>query len=668
MKNSKIFTPILFQKLLSSSLSGKVLLIAFLFPIVLFGQTAPKTEKIDGIIGPQLGNITSHSVKVWARTKQPGTFGVLYSTNPDLNGAISSKNTQTTWYTDATGVVELSGLKSNTKYYYALVLDGKVADTKVNGKVNSFLTLPDKADYVDAELNPKGLFNFSFEIGTGNSQNKGKGELAATYTTMLNNLKDKIYFQIQNGDWLYEDNRDFTQEQWIKANNIKDVPEITDLAVGITGVWENYKTYLNRSQALSNFYREVPIFVTLDDHEILNDCIGSGQTGFRFDSRGKGFQQKLGDWAVDRDVERAVFRDPALKAWDDYVAWSNPDIGLHNGSHFGIAKLKKGSDVLVDPKADFTKLDQKKISNLHIQWGFGNTGVYKIVEILGPKKVRISPAADITEDAKYSIGTNRYSNFTVGNTEFFLLDTRSNRTLHDKANPTDTTTTMLGKKQEEWLFENVKKSKADIIFLVSSVNFAVPHDNGAWYGKGAGAVGKDDGWTAQILERERIIKLTETLGKPVFILTGDLHKSFVARITPGFYDIGSGPHTSGPHRLGDAGGSPASGYFNSGDRLINLLWTSNQYRNDSKRDASFKGWPIYTVIKVNNAYNIPKNDGSDRWIAYPEPQVIIEFHDGNTGELSFAYAVSTSDAKLTKTAVPLDQVKVAGGIVEKKIN
>lgn len=666
MKNVKINTAYLSRKLTITSLFAKALLIASFFPNVIFGQIAPKIEKVDGLIGPQLGNVTSQSVKVWARTKQPGVFSVIYAINPDLNGAVSSKNAQTTWSTDATGVVELTGLKSNTKYYYALVVDGKVADTRVNGKVNSFLTLPNKSDYVDAELNPKGLFNFSFEIGTGNSQNRGKGELPATYTTMLNNLKDKIYFQIQNGDWLYEDQRDFTKEQWIKANNVKDVPAITDLAVGVTGVWENYKTYLNRSQGLSNFYREVPLFVTLDDHESLNDAIGSGQTGFRFDSRGKGFQKNLGDWAVDRDVERAVFRDPALKAWDDYVGWSNPDIGFHGGSHFGMAKLKKGSDILVDPKADFTKLDPKKISNLHVQWGYGNTGVYEIVEILGKNKVRVNPAPEVTEDAKYSIGTNRYTNFTVGNTEFFLLDTRSNRTLHDKNKPADANTTMLGKKQEEWLFENVKKSKADFIFLVSSVNFAVPHDNGAWYGKGAASVGKDDGWTAQLPERERIIKLTETLGKPVFILTGDLHKSFVARITPGFYDIASGPHTSGNHRLGDAGGSPASGYYNSGDRLINLLWTSTQYRNDSKRDTSFKGWPIYTVIKVNNAYNVPNADGTDRWIAYPEPQVIIEFHDGNTGELSFAYAVSTSDAKLTKTAVPLEQVKVAGGIVDKK--
>lgn len=646
---------------------SKAIIIAILFPALLFGQAAPTLEKVDAItFGPQLGNVTSNSIRVWARTKQPSSFSVIYSTKEDLSLALTSKTVQTAWVNDISGWVELTGLRSNTKYYYALVIDGKVVDTKVNGNINSFLTLPNKADYVDAQLNPKGLFNFSFEVGTGNSQNHGKTKLPATYTTMLNNLKDKIYFQIQNGDWLYEDNRDFTKEQWVQANNVKNVPAITDLAVGLTGVWENYKTYLGRSKPLSNFYREIPLFVTLDDHEILNDVIGSGQKGFRFDARGKGFQENSGKWTADENVKSAVFRDPALKAWDDYVGWSNPNIGLHNGSHFGIAKLKKGSDILIDNKTDFTKLNLKNSTNLHVLWGYGNTGVYEIVEVLGTNKVRISPAAEITEDAKYSIGTNRNSNFTVGNTDFFLLDTRSNRTLHDKRNPKDSTTSMLGQKEEDWLFEGLKNSKADIIFVVSSVNFAVPHDNGAWYGQGSATAGKDDGWTAQLPERERLIKLVEKLGKPVFILSGDLHKSFVARITPGFYDIGSGPHTSGNHRLVDAGGSPASGYYQSGDRLVNILWTSNQYRNDSKRYTDFKGWPIYTVIKVNNAYNIPNADGSDRWIAYPEPQVIIEFHDGNTGELSFAYSVSTSDAKATKTAVPLEQVKVAGGIEVKK--
>ncbi|MFC2099073.1 alkaline phosphatase D family protein, partial [Bacteroidota bacterium] len=532
---------------------------------------------------------------------------------------------------------------------------------KVNSNTNSFMTLPDTSVFYDAELNPDGLFNFSFEIGTGNNQNRGRGDLPPTYTNMLNDLKDRIYFQIQNGDWIYEEGRETTSEQWAATVGVKAIPSMVNLAKGITGVWENYKIYLTRSQSLANFYREVPQFVVIDDHEILNDVIGSGQTGIRVDSRDLGWQENIYLEGQKQYVERAVFRDPASEAWNDYVGWSNPDIGILQSTHFGMGRLKKGSDILTDPDANFTGLDRKKISNLHVLWGYGNSGVYEIVEVLAKDKIRISPSADLTERVRYSIGTNRYSNFRVGNTEFFLLDTRSNRTLHDKSNPDDPNTSMLGKVQKEWLFKGLRQSEADIIFIVSSVNFAIPHDNGAWYNDDERFLQKDDGWTAHLHEREQMIELAESLNKPVFFLTGDLHRSFVARITPAIYDIGCGPHTSRSHRMGDAGGSPPSGWYDSGGRLINLIWTSRQFRNDNRRPEA-PGWPIYTLVRVNNVYNIPDDNGNDRWIAYPEPQIILEFHDGFTGELAFAYSVSTSDAKAEKRPVPLERVKVMGGI------
>ena len=97
--------------------------------------------------------------------------------------------------------------------------------------------------------------------------------------------------------------------------------------------------------------------------------------------------------------------------------------------------------------------------------------------------------------------------------------------------------------------------------------------------------------------------------------------------------------------------------------MINLIWTSRQFRNDNDR-SNAAGWPIYTLLRINNVYNIPDDKGRDRWIAYPEPQVIIEFRDGYTGELAFAYSVSTSDARGEKLPVPLKRVKVLGGIKE----
>lgn len=615
--------------------------------------------------GPQLGGITSTSIRVWARTKTPDTFRVVYATNPDLDGAQRSAPVKTSWDHDATGWVELSGLKPGTKYWYAIEIGGQLADTRVAGKVNSFQTLPDARTFADATVNPAGVFNFAFEIGTGNNQSNQP--LPPTYQRMLENLKDKVFFQIQNGDWIYEKGREQTEEQWAQINGVETLPRVTRLAKGVAGVWNNYRLYLEGSPALADFYKEVPMFVTLDDHEILNDVTGSGQTGFRIDARGLPWQQDLHKDDLAHDVERAVFRGPALAAFSDYVGWSNPQIKADTPTRFGEAKTVAGSNVLTDPTADFTSIDPARQGNLHVLWGFGNTGVYKIAKVLSKHQIQIEPAFTVSEDVRYSIGANLYSRFSVSNSDFFVLDTRSNRTLHDKTNLANPATSMLGEAQKKWLEDGLKSSKADFVFIVSSVNLAVPHDNGAWYGKGLAGPGKDDGWTAQLHERAELLALAQSLHKPVFFLTGDLHKSFVARIAPGVYDVATGPHTSSNHRIGDAGGAPPSGWYQSGDRPVNILWSSNQYRNDSggtSGQARGKGWPIYTVVRVNNAFNIPTASGKDRWQAYPEPQVIFEFHDGYTGDLVFAHSVSTSEAKTTQAPVPASVVKALGGIEE----
>src|SRR6185503_18602770 len=121
---------------------------------------------------------------------------------------------------------------------------------------------------------------------------------------------------------------------------VRDMPNIV-------GVWENYKIYLQRGPQLTQWHRVVPSFFVFDDHEIVDDCSGSGTIGLR-----------------DR---RAVFRDIGVQAWYDYLGWSNAGVMAIDGAiHFGRAKLRAGSDVLTDPDADFTKLDLRAHSNLHV--------------------------------------------------------------------------------------------------------------------------------------------------------------------------------------------------------------------------------------------------------------------------------------------------------------
>ena len=48
------------------------------------------------------------------------------------------------------------------------------------------------------------------------------------------------------------------------------------------------------------------------------------------------------------------------------------------------------------------------------------------------------------------------------------------------------------------------------------------------------------------------------------------------------------------------------------------------------------------MVKINNVYNMPKKLGDQRWVAYPHPQVVFQYYNGNTGELEYAESISTT--------------------------
>ena len=132
------------------------------------------------------------------------------------------------------------------------------------------------------------------------------GPAAPAFRTMLEQLHGRIHFEIMNGDWLYEDLRETTPAEWRAANGVPEAetPHALRVAPTLAGVWENYKAYLARSATLSAWHRNMPVFFTFDDHEMLNDVWGAGSPGLR-----------------DR---RATFRDIGLEAWQHYLGWANP--------------------------------------------------------------------------------------------------------------------------------------------------------------------------------------------------------------------------------------------------------------------------------------------------------------------------------------------------------
>ena len=603
----------------------KLKLCIILISFLLFSCKSTQTVKITH--GPIIGNLKSDSIRIWARTNIPGQFHVVYGADKD-NLTEKSASVATIASKDHTGFITLKNLKPGQKYYFYLVTT-HLKHTSARG---SFTTLRDPKT-LQSKLNPRGLFNFSFEFACGNNQhpNNGLGPSMPVYNTLNTHFRDKLDFVIHNGDFIYEEKRETSPEEWQANTGAKEIPKILKTTPHLTGVWENYKLYMGRAPNMMEWHRNIPGFFTFDDHELVNDIIGAGTEGYR--------------------SRRAVFRDIGVQGWYDYLGWANPQ-ETKQGIFLGRAQLKEGSDILVDPDADFTKVNLNEASNLHIHWGDKDAGnmdgdngdftggdpnarVYGIVKIIDKNRIQLSHTAKKTGSAGYSIGRYSYSTLKIANCRIILLDTKSHRDVHDIKNPGKKGISMLGKKQREWLMDLMSKKDADFYFVVSSVNFMVPHVGGGG-GTNHFAATKDDAWTVFFDEREKLINFWNDLGKKVFVLTGDLHNSFACKITDNVWEFASGPHNSVNHRPQDEGDRPVNGYFKYGPRAVDIRWSTTAM-SDIPREA--RKLPHFCVVQVNNVFNNPQELGGERLVAFPKPHVVFQFYDALTGKLKYAEAV-----------------------------
>ncbi len=590
--------------------------------------------------GPVLGRLGSDHVGVWARTSEAGEFNVFYGVDPDALTGLATA--ETALEDDNTGWVLIEGLRPDTKYHYEVGTGD--APAGVEEQSGSFHTLPGSPG-LQTEHNPDGHFNFRFEFACGNNQNPSGSPIGTqllTHGTMLRQLvreseKSKIDFAILNGDWLYEnDTRLYSAEQWREQTGTGEAstPRIVSLMPSIAGVWENYKNFYENGANLRAWHRSVPSYYTFDDHELLNDIYGAGEPG--------------------RRNRRAVFRDVGTRAWYDYLGWSNP-MPKTAPIVYGRAQLETGSDILTDPEADFTGLGTE--STLHVHWdtpnwaamllppnpdgtdadeegGDPNSRVYEIVEVLDAHRLRIRPPAVADGSPVYSVGRRSYFNTRVSNSEFLYLDTRSYRMMHDTTNRGQHGRTMLGEAQKAWVKETMRESDADFFFIVSSVNFSISHVGGTGTAN-ISESNKDDAWTAFLWEREDLIDFWDGLGKPVFVLTGDLHNSFAIKVTDRVWEFASGPHNSTNHPLRSEGNRPKSGTYDSFGRQTEIRWSSfilNGTPNEWRKR------PVYCVVQVNNVFNNPLESG-DRWVAYENPQAVFQYYDGLTGDLLYAESI-----------------------------
>ncbi len=589
--------------------------------------------------GPILGKPTSSSMIVWARTSEPTEFEVRFGNSP-ITMNDTAKAARTNWEHDCTGTVEIPTLESDTRYHYQVYVAGFP-----QGQPGTFKTLADPEKLRDAQYNPKGLFNVRFEFGSCANQNPehGIGHSLPLYQTMNEQLADNVDSAIMNGDWLYEELRESTPAAWLAAHGLKteQSPRTVSMMPTIVGVWENYRLYLSRGIPLSQWHRNVPSLFTFDDHELVNDIWGAGSAGRRH--------------------RRSVFRDIGTQAWYDYLGWANP-VAFDHPIHFGCAQMKAGSSLLVDRDADFTKLPLNEMSNLHIHWGTTTAGVndlkydddsgdpnsrvYDVVKAVDRNTLQLHMPAVATDEVLYSIGRRSYGKFRVANAEIYLLDTRSHRQMHDVRQPAKPGLTMLGDAQREWLIDSMRTSDADFFFVVSSVPMMVPHSGAG--GFEFDAQNKEEAWVAFIDEREKLVSFWDGLGKPVCVMTGDLHNSFAIQITDRVWEFCCGPHNSVNHvpKL-DEGDRPITGWYASGPRQCDIRWSSYILPDIPRLDRCY---PYYCVVQLNNVFNMPPKLGGERRVAYPHPQAILQYFEGRTGRLAYSHTLTADHGKAPTTA------------------
>ncbi|MCA8986035.1 MAG: alkaline phosphatase D family protein, partial [Planctomycetaceae bacterium] len=580
--------------------------------------------------GPMLGHPAADSMLVWARTSRPAKFAVQYGLSSHNLDQSTEIKQPTDFPHDLTGVVELKNLQPETRYFYQVTIEGNP-----QGSVESFHTLPTAETARHPEYNPRGLFNLKFEAGCCANQNPlhGIGHSLPLYQTMLREIADDVDFSIMNGDWLYEEMRETPVNAWSATNLLTEdqIPAVVQTMPTIVGVWENYKLYMSRGVPLAQWHRRVPSVFTFDDHELVNDIWGAGSAGRRH--------------------RRTVFRDIGTEAWAHYLGWANPQ-AVKSEIQFGTAHFKKGSSLLKDPQVDFTKLNLEKQSNLHVHWGTSTAGVneitydddsgdpnskvYDIVRVVDAHTLEVSPPAVTDGSAAYSIGRYNYGDFKIANCHFFLLDTRSHRQMHDVRQPDKPGLSMLGEKQRDWLLNTMQASDAEFFFVVSSVPFMIPHSGAG--GFEFDAQNKEEAWVVFLDEREKLIDTWDEIGKPTFVITGDLHNSFAIKVTDNVWEFCCGPHNSVNHvpELDEAD-RPITGHFQSGPRSCDIRWSSYVLADIPRLDRCY---PYYCLVQVNNVFNMPEKQGGKRLVAYPHPQVIFQYYDGRTGKLAYAETIS----------------------------
>ncbi|MBC8043433.1 MAG: alkaline phosphatase D family protein [Rhizobacter sp.] len=226
-------------------------------------QTTNQTVKGNGTNGVvvsitnsiAVGGVTSNSARFWIRTNASANLNIQVSLTSSFISIQTGTNASVSAATNFAGIVNVSGLLPNTKYFYRAVLDGSPVD-RADGIVASFTTFPLEGT--------ASTFTFAF----GSCQQSGS--LLPSPTPPGNVFKqiakDNPKFFLQIGDWSYPDSTEN-----LSVGNFDFFPN------QYSRVQQSYLTRFKSDYGLDTLLTLAPVDYVWDDHDYMNDN-ASGST------------------------------------------------------------------------------------------------------------------------------------------------------------------------------------------------------------------------------------------------------------------------------------------------------------------------------------------------------------------------------------------------------
>ena len=201
-----------------------------------------------------VGGVTPNSARFWIRTSIPSKVNIEIADNNLFSNSTISNEITTTVERGNSGIIDISGLTANTRYFYRAVSE----NVQIDSLERSFWTFPD--------VGVKSNFSFAF----GSCQQSGEflpsptGEISVFDEV----IKHDVRFFLQLGDWGYPDTTDNTPED----NNY--------FAADYSLVQQSYRSRFNKEYPMDNVFRKMPVDYVYDDHDYMNNNSSSSTSSY----------------------------------------------------------------------------------------------------------------------------------------------------------------------------------------------------------------------------------------------------------------------------------------------------------------------------------------------------------------------------------------------------